>query len=231
MDALNEIERRVIGVLMEKVLAQPDYYPMTVNAVVTACNQKNNRDPVMDLDEATVESTLEELRRRGWVSVVLPAPGARTNRFKHEIATLFGWEKRVSAIMTELLLRGPQTAGELRSRCTRLAAFESLEAVMTTLDYLQNADPPLIRQLPRQPGQSAVRYMHLLYPPEEITAIEASAPTAAASAATPTPRALSASSQDALRTEVAELRAEIARLSSVVNDLQQRFESLESQLR
>jgi uncharacterized protein YceH (UPF0502 family) len=231
LESLNEIERRVLGVLIEKSIAQPEYYPMTVNAVVTACNQKNNRDPVMDLDESSVEATLEELRKRGLMSVVLPAPGARTNRYKHEIAARFGWEKRVTAIMTELLLRGPQTPGELRSRCARLATFEGLEAVMTTLDYLQNSDPPLVRPLPRRPGQSAVRYMHLFYTPEEQTAIEAAeartaatAPPSASSRATPR-------SDDSLRAEVDQLKEEVARLNAGLADLQQRFNALESEFK
>jgi uncharacterized protein YceH (UPF0502 family) len=241
-ESLNEIERRVVGVLIEKSMAAPEYYPMTLNAIVTACNQKNNRDPVMDLDESSVEYTLEELRKRGLVSIVLPGPGARTNRYKHEIAARFGWEKRVTAVMTELLLRGPQTPGELRSRCARLVSFESLEAVMTTLDYLQNSDPPLVRPLPRQAGQSAVRYLHLLYPPEEIVAIEATearaaARSASAPAAAPAPStggsasSRPATAPDELRAEVDQLKAEVARLSAALADLQQRFSALESELR
>lgn len=234
LESLNDVERRVLGVLIEKSMAAPEYYPMTVNAVVAACNQKNNRDPVMDLDESSVESTLEELRKRGLTSVVLPAPGARTNRYKHEIAARFGWEKRVTAIITELLLRGPQTPGELRSRCARLAAFESLDAVMTTLEYLQNSDPPLARALPRRPGQSAVRYMHLFYPPEEQVAIEATEARATVEsvggAAVSSPRA-APPSDSSLRAEVDQLKTEVARLSEALTDLQQRFSALESELK
>jgi len=230
LESLHEVERRVLGVLIEKSMAQPEYYPMTLNAVVTACNQKNNRDPVMDLDEAGVEDTLEGLRRRGLVSIVLPGPGARTNRYKHEIAARFGWEKRVTAIVTELLLRGPQTPGELRSRCARLVAFESIDAVMTTLDYLQNSDPPLVRPLPRRPGQSAVRYMHLFYTPEEQTAIEASEARAVAPAETP-PARPAVRTDDSWRGEVEQLKEEVARLGSALADLQQRFAALEAELK
>lgn len=230
VESLNDVERRVLGVLIEKSMVAPEYYPMTINAVVTACNQKNNRDPVMELDEASVESTLEELRKRGLVSMVLPAPGARTNRYKHEVAARFGWEKRVTAVIVELLLRGPQTPGELRSRCGRLVAFESLDAVMTTLEYLQSSDPPLVKPLPRRPGQSAVRYMHLFYLPEEQTAIEVSESRAAgpveAAPARPTVRP-----DDSMRAEVDQLKAEVARLSESLADLQQRFSALEAELR
>jgi uncharacterized protein YceH (UPF0502 family) len=228
LESLNDVERRVLGVLIEKSMAQPEYYPMTVNAVVTACNQKNNRDPVMDLDEASVEDTLEELRSRGLVSVVLPAPGARTNRYRHEVAARFGWEKRVTAIMTELLLRGPQTPGELRSRCARLATFETLEAVMTTLEYLQQSDPPLVRPLPRRPGTSAIRHMHLLYPPEEQAAMEASeARTAGPVEAVPA-RAPAPAPDAGLRDEVDRLREEVVQLRSALSELEARFTALES---
>lgn len=230
IEPLNDVERRVLGVLIEKSMAAPEYYPMTINAVVTACNQKNNRDPVMDLDEASVESTLEELRKRGLVSVVLPAPGARTNRYKHEVAARFGWEKRVTAAIVELLLRGPQTPGELRSRCGRLVSFESLEAVMTTLEYLQHSDPPLVKPLPRRAGQSAVRYMHLFYPPEEQTAIEVSESRAEGPADAGPSRATTRP-DDPLRAEVDQLKAEVGRLSASLADLQQRFAALESELK
>lgn len=234
LEPLNEIERRILGVLIEKSTAQSEYYPMTVNAVVTACNQKNNRDPVMDLDEAGVEDTLEELRKRGLTSVVLPGPGARTNRYRHEIVGRFGWEKRVTAVMTELLLRGPQTPGELRSRCARLVAFESLEAVMTTLEHMQHSDPPLIKVLPRRSGQSAVRYMHLFYMPEEATAIEVSESRTTDSfestSARPATRTV-ARADESLRAEVDQLKAEVNELRTVVADLNRRFTALETELK
>jgi hypothetical protein len=219
---------------------------MTVNAVVTACNQKNNRDPMMELDDTAVEGTLDELRKHGLVSVVLPAPGARTNRYRHEVAARFGWEKRVMAIMTELLLRGPQTAGELRGRCSRLMSFEGVDAVVTALDYMQTADPPLVKPLPRQAGQSAVRYAHLFYLPEEMAGIDAAAASAASASGAgdtaaggvnrPTTRAEPASmggppAVDAMRAEIADLKEQVARLSAELTDLRQRFEALENQLK
>ncbi|MCA9244565.1 MAG: DUF480 domain-containing protein, partial [Phycisphaerales bacterium] len=120
---LNEFERRVLGVLMEKALTQPAGYPMTVNSIVAGCNQKSNRDPVMEVDEDVVWSTLESLRERGLVSKVLPPPGSRAERFKHDVSQALNWQTPQRAIMTELMLRGPQTPGELRTRCERMAPF------------------------------------------------------------------------------------------------------------
>lgn len=161
------IERRVFGVLIEKALAQPSYYPMTINAIVTACNQKNNRDPVMELDEEAVWDTIEELRKRGLVSRVLAGGGARVDRFKHEVRTAFAWDRLQQAVMAELLLRGPQTAGELRTRTERMGPFDAGRSVADVIDGFCTANPPLMTALPRQPGQSATRYAHCLYPSDE----------------------------------------------------------------
>jgi hypothetical protein len=230
---LDELERRVLGVLMEKSLTQPEYYPMTPNAVVAGANQKNNRDPEMKLDEESVLQTLEVLRARNLVTLVLPAPGARTQRYRHEIEAVFGWSRRQQAIMTELLLRGPQTPGELRSRCARMFEFESLDTLMTALNSLGKGecDPPLVAPMPREVGQSAVRYTHLMYPEGEApaTAVAPAAvaapvampkPTfAAAPAAPPTPT--SREEIDALQEEIAELHEELA-------DLRRRLEAVEN---
>lgn len=116
-ESLKPVERRVLGVLLEKSLAQPSYYPMTLNAVVNACNQKSNRDPTMNLNEDAVWDALDALRERGLVARMLAGMSGRVDRFKHEAKTHFGWEKPQRAVMAELLLRGPQTVGELRSRC------------------------------------------------------------------------------------------------------------------
>lgn len=159
---LDGVERRVLGVLMEKALCQPDYYPMTLNALVAGCNQRQNRDPVMSLDADTVFDALERLRGRGLATLVFPAPGARTNRFKHEADAVFHWQPRERAVMAELLLRGPQTMGELRTHCSRMMPFADLEAVSMVVQCLQRGDQPMVAVLPREPGRSAVRYTHLL---------------------------------------------------------------------
>lgn len=222
---LDEIERRVFGVLMEKSLTQPDSYPMSSNAVVGGCNQKSNRDPVLDLDEETVLGVLEGLRRRGLVSLVLPAPGARVNRYRHEGESRFGWGKRQRAVMTELLLRGPQTVGELRSRCSRMFPFEDLEAVSTVLESLSEGDSPVVAELPRRPGQPAIRYAHLLSPdnedPASCSALSSpGGPTATAASPPKAEVELSRLELEDLRAEVAELRGELGRLSHRVESLE-----------
>jgi len=213
----NPIERRVLGVLIEKSMTQPEYYPMTANAIVAACNQKSNRDPVMELDEVAVDATLTALRKRGLVEQFFPAPGARTDRFKHKIEAAFGWGARERAIMTELLLRGPQTVGELRTHCSRMAPFEELETVSNVLDTLSRGESPVVAALPREPGRSAIRYTHLLYPEDEAVALAPSPPPTTATppthAAAPGPVGSEVhdlrAQIDALRNEVADLRREI----------------------
>lgn len=227
----DDIERRVLGVLIEKSLAQPDYYPMTLNAIVVACNQKQNRDPVMQLDDTSVYHALEALRLRGVVTVQLPGPGARTKRYKHEADAYFRWQKRERAVMAELLLRGPQTVGELRSRCNRMAPFENTEIVTNVLGCLADYDPPCVAALPREPGRSAVRYRQLVYdePGHPVTAgagEQTPAPSVAASVAPLAPP----EGAQAVRTEIENLQAEVIELQDAVADLRRRLELIESQL-
>jgi len=157
---LTEIETRVLGSLIEKDITTPDYYPLSLNALVNACNQKNNREPVMALDEDSVThalATLQEKRLAG------PASGAdsRVTKYEHRLQEVFNFDRREIAILCVLLLRGPQTPGELRSRTERMYRFETLDDVISTLDRLSQRDPPLAAVLPRQPGTKESRYMHL----------------------------------------------------------------------
>jgi uncharacterized protein YceH (UPF0502 family) len=157
---LTAIETRVLGSLIEKDITTPDYYPLSPNALVNACNQKNNRDPVMSLDEAAVRdalATLQEKRLAG------PASGAdsRVTKFEHRLQEVFNFDRREIAVVCVLLLRGPQTPGELRSRTDRMYHFEALEDVVATLDRLAQREPSLARVLPRQPGTKESRYSHL----------------------------------------------------------------------
>jgi uncharacterized protein YceH (UPF0502 family) len=247
---LNEMQRRVLGALIEKALTQPEYYPMTLNALVAACNQKSNRNPVMSLDEDVVLETLESLRDLELVALVLPAPGSRTNRYKHTADTHFGWQRREMAVITELLLRGPQTPGELRTRCSRMAPFESLESVSLVLDLLQQADPPRVAVMPREPAQSAVRYQHRLYPaseqptptlhaaastgprpaaPQVAVSSAAHARTSAVPGGSPSSPPVSGGSS-ALQDRIDTLQDEIAGLQQNLAELRSRLDQLESQL-
>lgn len=218
MTTLDAFQRRVLGVLIEKSMTQPDYYPMTMNAIVAACNQKSNRNPVMDVDEEVVWSTLNDMREQNLVIQIMPGGGARTERFKHNIEAALGWQPRERAVMAELLLRGPQTPGELRTRCSRMIPFDSVEAVSIVLDCLAGYEPPLVRPLPRAPGQSVVRHTHLLYPADEMpegTEPEA-APARSTSAVASSSRSQSSEELEALRAEVAELRANLEALTARV---------------
>src|ERR1700736_2789190 len=158
---LTEVETRVLGSLIEKDITTPDYYPLSLNALVNACNQKNNRDPVMTLDEETVRealTTLQEKRMAGPVS----GADSRVTKFEHRLQEVFNFDRRAIAIACVLLLRGPQTPGALRSRTDRMYRFEALDDIVSTLDRLAQRQPPLARVLPRQPGTKESRYMHLL---------------------------------------------------------------------
>jgi uncharacterized protein YceH (UPF0502 family) len=220
-ETLNEIERRILGALLEKALAQPQYYPMTLNAITAACNQKSNRDPLMDLDEEAVWNTLEVLRAGGLVARLLPGGTSRVERFKHTAKEFFGWEKPQRAVMAELLLRGPQTVGALRGHCVRLYPFESTASVSAVLESLSQAAPPRVAALPRTPGQAAVRYAHLLYPPEEWAQLSPTPGSPAGQTASPSRPAASDELED-LRAAVRDLRAEVAELRTTLADLQER---------
>ena len=214
---LNEIERRVLGVLMEKALALPQYYPMTLNAIVTAANQKQNRDPVMDLDEDTVWTALERLRALNLVTRHVAGGGSRTDKFKHQVAETLGWQSPQRAVMAELLLRGPQTVGELKTRCARMTAIDSTDAVGEILQRLSEGDAAYVRMLARQPGQSAVRWTHTMYPPDEepaadVATIVASPPMRPSGVATDGRIAALEEELAALRDEIRALRDELAQL-------------------
>ena len=159
---LNDLELRVLGVLIEKSLAQPAGYPLTLNAVLLGANQKQNRAPVLDVTEAEVATALHTLAQKQLVAHATPAPGARANRFKHQVLEVFHWDRREQAVMAELILRGPQTSGELRTRGCRMTPIPDLEAVAGILRSLAGGDPPFVEELPREPGRSANRFRHLL---------------------------------------------------------------------
>ncbi len=158
---LNPVEIRILGVLIEKQMSTPDYYPMTLNALINACNQKTNRDPVMNLDETAVEKALDSLRRQRLVWQV-KTQGSRALKYEHNIKAIVEFSDNEIGILCVLLLRGPQTGGELRSRTARLTEFPGLFAVEHTLQKLINHEKgPFAIQLPRAPGQKENRYAHL----------------------------------------------------------------------
>ncbi len=156
---LNEHEVRVLGSLIEKELTTPEYYPLTLNSLTTACNQKSNRDPVMTLSEEDVVRSLEKLRFKQLA--LLSADGGRVPKYRHLLAEKFGFMPAEQAILCELLVRGPQTVGELRTRGERMHPFGSLEAVEEVLEELIRREKPLITLLPRQPGRKEGRYAQL----------------------------------------------------------------------
>lgn len=159
---LDPLELRVLGVLLEKELSTPEYYPLTLNALVNGCNQSSNRAPVLQLDEDTVQSALDALRDRRLVATVQGA-GSRTLKYAQRLTATRGLAVQEAALLGELLLRGPQTPGELRARCTRMYPFQELEEVEAALAMLAEAEPePLAVRLPRAPGMKEARHAQLL---------------------------------------------------------------------
>jgi uncharacterized protein len=216
---LNPTETRVLGALVEKDITTPDYYPLSLNALVNACNQKNNRDPVLSLDENSVRDALaglQEMRLAG------PAGGAdsRVTKYEHRLQEVFNFTRGETAILCVLLLRGPQTPGELRGRTERMHRFETLDDVLSSLQKLMDRQPPLARVLPRQPGTKESRYAQLLGGNLEAWDSVASA------SAEDAPKFSSGKSEQMTRLEqeVAELRAELASLREEVAEFKKRFE-------
>lgn len=182
---LNEIEARVLGSLVEKSLTTPDLYPLTLNSLVLACNQKTSRDPVMTLDEAAVGAGLHALIEKS-LAGRLHEPGSRVPKFMHHIELLLsGADDKITAVICVLLLRGPQTPGELKTRTDRLCRFESAAEVDSLLQDLAARPEPWVVRLPRQPGQKEVRYRHLFS--GAPSPVAATAPIAAPAAAAPAP--------------------------------------------
>jgi uncharacterized protein len=160
-EILNEIEARIIGALIEKELTTPEYYPLTLNALVAACNQKTNREPVVFYDEQIVQKALDDLREKN-LAYVFYGSTSRVPKYKHILDKVYELERSEISIICVLLLRGAQTLGEIRGRTDRLYDFSSLGEVQETLDNLMRREEPLIAKLERQPGQKEVRYAHLL---------------------------------------------------------------------
>jgi uncharacterized protein YceH (UPF0502 family) len=212
MTQLTPDEARVLGVLIEKSTTTPDQYPLSLNAVVAGANQKNNRDPVLNMSEDAAWDALESLRAKALVVRIEAGAGSRVHRFRHNAADTLRVRAGELAVLAELLLRGPQTQGELRGRASRMHPMETLEVVRDMLRALSERPEPMVRQIPPSPGSRAERYLQLLAPDlHEIG--ETSAATGTESA--PAPQRQTASvgtSSDGLADRVTALEAEVAQL-------------------
>ena len=210
MKILSEIEIRVLGALIEKELTTPEYYPLSLNALVNACNQKSNRDPVMNLDENTASEALRNLHKENLAGPA-DAMDNRVKKFGHRLQEAFNLDRREIAVFCELLLRGPQTPGELRSRADRMYRFDDLGQVQSTLKRLMERDPPLAKMLARQPGTKEARYRQLLLGDVQIQARE-TAPEAATEGSISSSERMGRIENDVrlLQSEVAELKEQLA---------------------
>jgi uncharacterized protein YceH (UPF0502 family) len=156
---LSDVEVRVLGALVEKEITTPEYYPLSLNALVNACNQKSNREPVMNLGEDAVRTALRSLSDQ---ALARSAGGdSRVAKYEHRLNELYNFHRHEIAVLCVLLLRGPQTPGELRTRAERMYAFEDLEAVHSALNLLARREPSMVKVLPREPGTKESRYMQL----------------------------------------------------------------------
>ncbi|MBV8206200.1 MAG: YceH family protein [Acidobacteria bacterium] len=209
---LTPTEARVLGALLEKDITTPDYYPLSLNALVNACNQKSNREPVMDLSEDQVRDALHSLQEKRLAG---PSGGAdsRVTKYGHRLQEALNLDRRQTALVCVLLLRGAQTPGELRGRSERLYRFETIDDVISTLQRLSQHEPPLAHALARQPGTKEARYIHLMSPAD------------AAAYEPPPPSAPSVDQDD----RFARLEETVAELRRTVADLQERFDRFQRQ--
>jgi uncharacterized protein YceH (UPF0502 family) len=213
-------EARVLGSLIEKEITTPEYYPLSLNALLNACNQKSNRDPVMSLDEEAVRRALHSLNEHGLARSA--ATDGRVAKFEHRVNEIFNFHRHEIALVCVLLLRGPQTPGELRTRTDRLYPFEDIEAVHSALRLLMNREPPAVKILSRLPGTKESRYAHLLSGDvQESTApcVQISIPSDSAK-----PPFSSTDSQ-----RLAQLEEEVTALRSELTDLKQQFALFQKQ--
>jgi uncharacterized protein YceH (UPF0502 family) len=213
---LTDIEARVLGALIEKEITTPEYYPLSLNALTNACNQKSNRDPVLHLEEGEARKALNHLE---FQSLVRSVGDSRVTKFEHRLQDAFNFYRPEIAVLCELLLRGPQTPGELRTHASRMHAFEDLDSVHSALQRLAKRQPPLVTTLPRQSGTKETRYAHLL---------GESLPVAPENPTVPShdrARMEESSSSD----RVARLAAEVAELREQMNDLQKQFAAFRKQ--
>lgn len=214
---LNEIEARVLGSLIEKDITTPDYYPLSLNALTNACNQKNNREPVMALEEEAIRQALRTLNEKGLAGTAGGAD-SRVTKYEHRLQEAFNFTRPEVAVLCVLLLRGPQTPGELRGRTERMHRFEELADVLSALQHLMQREPPLVKMLPRQPGTKESRYAHLLC--GELESWTAPAPIEAHSVV---------GHGTANDERIARLEAEVVALKKEQTELKEQLESFRKQ--
>lgn len=216
---LSAAQGRVLGALVEKENTTPEYYPLTVNALINACNQRSNREPVMDLDEDEVRQALHRLEDHGLAGRARGSEG-RVTKYEHTLGEAFNFSRAETALICVLLLRGPQTPGELRSRTERMHRFDEISEVLAGLQKLMDRQPALVAILPRQPGTKESRYMHLLSGLGDSLragAVDAFVPREAGNYAAPNAAQEARIAQ--LETSVTELRQEMATLRQKIDDL------------
>ena len=208
---LNAAEARVLGALIEKDITTPDYYPLSLNALINACNQKNNREPVTNLDEETVRLALRNLGDKGLAGTAGGAD-SRVTKYEHRLQEVLNLTRPETAILCVLLLRGPQTPGELRGRTERMYRFEHLDDVGTALQQMMRREPPLAKALGRRPGTKEIRYAHLLS--GDVAAWE------------PPAEAASTGSDSADSERIAQLEQKVAALDKEIAELKQQMAEL-----
>jgi uncharacterized protein YceH (UPF0502 family) len=219
LPVLNPVEVRVLGSLIEKQITTPDNYPLSLNALSNACNQLTNRDPVMSLDEQTIVRALDGLRDKR-LAILFHGAESRVAKYRHAIVDVIPLTPAEVALLCVLMLRGPQTVGELRTRTERLFAFESLPEVETTLNEMSVRTPPLVVKLPRQPGTKESRYAHLLGGPIDLAAPERPVPVEPATAAVRAENDRVA----ALEQQLAEVRKQVSELTEQFAAFRRQFE-------
>jgi hypothetical protein len=213
---LTPVEARVLGAMIEKEITTPEYYPLSLNALTNACNQKSNRDPVLHLEDGEVRKALNHLE---YQSLVRSVGDSRVTKFEHRLQDAFNFYRPEIAVLCELLLRGPQTPGELRTHASRMHEFEDLDSVHSALQRLAKREPPLVTTLPRQSGTKETRYAHLLG--ESLPVAPENSPVPG-HARVPVEEF---SSNDRVET----LAAEVAELREQMSDLQRQFAAFRKQ--
>ncbi len=214
---LTAVEARVLGALVEKEITTPDYYPLSLNALVNACNQRSNREPVMNVSEDDVRRALNTLQDKDLAGHARSSDG-RVAKYEHWLGEAFNFSRAEVALLCVLLLRGPQTPGELRGRTERLHRFDEISDVLSGLQKLIDRDPSLVAVLPRQPGTKELRYAHLLCGPVESIAMPATE--------APSRRDPSSPEHQFDNERIEKLETEVSDLRRTVDELSQKIQSL-----